>query len=144
MASNENKSKSHHKGNHERITIMREQIHKLATDHKLIEPDTAHQKRLTEILDYIPNEQIADVLERLRASQNVGGSNIEQFTKAHRISPAEGRLLESLINGITVVEHAKSANISINTARTQMRQLIEKTETSGQLDLLQKYFKHRP
>lgn len=52
------------------------------------------------------------------------------------ISAAEGRLVAALVAGQTMAEHAASVGISMNTAKTQMRQIFYKTGHNRQADVI--------
>ena len=54
----------------------------------------------------------------------------------HDVSRAEAALAAALVRGATVEEFAASRNVSISTARTQVRALLEKTGTRRQTDLV--------
>jgi len=54
----------------------------------------------------------------------------------YKLSPAELRLGAALLAGKTIEEHADTARISINTARTQLRSLFNKTGTKRQGELI--------
>lgn len=122
----------------------RQQLAQFARTVSLIDPDAtadpAVMKRIGEILDFIPARTLADLLENVASAQRRAPLSPEAFCQAHAISLAEGRLLESLLAGLTVTDHAGNAGISINTARTHMRRLLEKTGSASQADLLRRYF----
>jgi len=96
--------------------------------------------RLNEIFEQLDDGLVVEIADRLQRDQGSRKGSAARFFGEFGISPAEGRLLESLIGGINVVEHAQNSGISVNTARTQMRRLLEKTDSSGQLDLIRKYY----
>lgn len=52
------------------------------------------------------------------------------------ISPAEARLASALIRGDSLVDYAGRIGISLNTAKTQMRQIFQKTGYNRQSDLI--------
>lgn len=54
----------------------------------------------------------------------------------YRLTPAEGRLMQALIAGERIEDYADGSGISIATAKTQLRRLFEKTDTSRQSDLI--------
>ena len=102
------------------------------------QPDPAHEKRLREVMGSLPENLAEAITGRLSAIWDQEFTSFEEFCEKHGISPAEERLLRSLVDGHTIVEHAQTAGISVNTARTQMRSLLEKSGSSGQLDLIRK------
>ncbi|WP_353191003.1 hypothetical protein [Pandoraea pnomenusa] len=52
------------------------------------------------------------------------------------LSPAEARLAQALAEGRDLNQYALDANIAINTARTQLRHIFDKTGCRRQVDLL--------
>lgn len=107
-----------------------------------LDQDPAQLARVREIVSHLPDRTVVDVASRLRTAGHAQQTDIKAFTDRHGITPAEQRLLASLVAGLSVVDHAREQRISVNTARTHMRRLIEKTGSRGQLDLLRKF--HRP
>jgi len=53
-----------------------------------------------------------------------------------QLTAAQGRLLAALLRGQNLREYAASAGISVNTAKTLMQQIFEKTGCSRQTDLI--------
>lgn len=103
-----------------------------------LDRDPAQLARVREILARLPDRTVVDVANRLRLADSAKQTDIKAFIKTHGITPAEERLLTSLVNGETVVDHAQKQGVSVNTARTHMRRLLEKTGSTGQLDLIKK------
>lgn len=54
----------------------------------------------------------------------------------HSLTPSEARLAESMLIGLQLAGAARQARVSINTVRTQLKQLFAKTATRRQSDLL--------
>ena len=54
----------------------------------------------------------------------------------YNLTPAETRLLDALLNGRRLAEHATAADISITTARTHLRSIFAKTGQRRQADLV--------
>jgi DNA-binding CsgD family transcriptional regulator len=52
------------------------------------------------------------------------------------ISPAEARLVSAVVTGQTMVDYAERVGISLNTAKTQMRQIFNKTGYNRQADVI--------
>ena len=94
--------------------------------------------RMNRIFEHLPDDTVLDLSKRLERLIAEKAPDFEAFSEKYGISPAERKLLESLVEGLTVVAHAASAGISVNTARTHMRRLIEKTGSAGQLDLIRR------
>jgi DNA-binding CsgD family transcriptional regulator len=100
--------------------------------------DATELARMNQILEHLPDQVVMDLSKRLGSFAAEKQPDIATFSTMFRISPAERKLLESLVEGLTVVAHSEIASISVNTARTHMRRLLEKTGSTGQLDLLRK------
>lgn len=100
--------------------------------------DPEELARMSRIFEHLPDQTVLDVSKRLSSLAAEKQPDYAVFAQTFGISPAERKLLESLIDGLTVVAHAEKAAISINTARTHMRRLLEKTSSNGQLDLIRK------
>jgi DNA-binding CsgD family transcriptional regulator len=60
----------------------------------------------------------------------------ESVRRIHGLTAAELRLADGLLSGLALAEIAGRARITINTVRTQLKQLFAKTETKRQVDLL--------
>jgi DNA-binding CsgD family transcriptional regulator len=60
----------------------------------------------------------------------------EALAKLYRLSPAQARLLEALLQGERIGEYANRLGISTNTANTQLKQIFAKTGTNRQSDLM--------
>lgn len=101
--------------------------------------DPGELVRMNQIVEHLPDQTVLDLSKRLGSLAADKQPDIATFSTAFRISPAERKLLESLVEGLTVVAHSEMAGISVNTARTHMRRLLEKTGSAGQLDLLRKF-----
>ena len=95
--------------------------------------------RMTRIFEHLPDQTVLDLSKRLGSLAAEKQPDLVAFSKEFGISSAERKLLESLVEGLTVVAHSEIAGISVNTARTHMRRLLEKTGSTGQLDLLRKF-----
>lgn len=62
----------------------------------------------------------------------------EQLRGLYGLSIAEASLLQSLLGGITVLQHAARAGIRPTTARFHLRHVLQKTGTVGQSQLMRK------
>lgn len=96
--------------------------------------------RAKQIIGGLPDDHLHSFLQRLAGIALSTNSTKAEFCRRYSISSAEQSLLESFISGSSVTEHAKAKGISVNTARTHMRRLIEKTGTKNQVDLIRLYF----
>lgn len=54
------------------------------------------------------------------------------------LTGAEAALLQSLLDGLTLEQHALARGVSVATARTQLRAVAAKTDTSRQAELLER------
>ncbi len=65
--------------------------------------------------------------------------NIESIQQSFGLTAAEARLVETLANGChSLNDAAARLNISVHTARTQIKTVFEKTNTNSQLELIKK------
>jgi DNA-binding CsgD family transcriptional regulator len=62
--------------------------------------------------------------------------NEPSIAHVYGLTPAEARLLNALIEGKRLSEYAKETGITLNTAKTYLRQLFDKTGSARQADLL--------
>lgn len=63
-------------------------------------------------------------------------STAEVFQSSYGLTASEARLALELTNGVRLVDYSKQRNISVNTARTQLRAIFRKTETTRQPELV--------
>jgi DNA-binding CsgD family transcriptional regulator len=122
------------------VERSREGLPKLIRESQLfdLDYDPPELARMAQIIQHLPDQTVVDVSGRLQALGAEKQPDFALFSKQYGISPAERKLLESLVAGLTVVAHAGKEEISVNTARTHMRRLLDKTGSSGQLDLMRK------
>ncbi len=59
------------------------------------------------------------------------------LTQCYGLSPAEAKLATALLRGQTVSDYAQTRGISNNTVKTQLKQVLEKTQTHRQSELIQ-------
>lgn len=59
------------------------------------------------------------------------------LTQCYGLSPAEAKLAVALLRGQTVSDYAQTRGISNNTVKTQLKQVLEKTQTHRQSELIQ-------
>jgi len=60
----------------------------------------------------------------------------QALARMYKLTPAETRLLDALLQGERLSEFANRTRISVNTAKTQLKQLFAKTETNRQAELM--------
>jgi DNA-binding CsgD family transcriptional regulator len=60
----------------------------------------------------------------------------QAIAKMFGLAPAQARLVAALVAGETMADYADSVGISMNTAKTQMRQIFLKTGVNRQADLI--------
>jgi DNA-binding CsgD family transcriptional regulator len=125
----------------------RADIPSLLSDMKLTYLDLNNEperiNRIKEILKTLPDRDVVGLANRLHHEKNQMTHNPDDFFETYNISPAEADLLENLANGISVTDHAVGKKVSVNTVRTQIRSLLEKTNASSQTDLVRMYLTHR-
>jgi DNA-binding CsgD family transcriptional regulator len=63
-------------------------------------------------------------------------SQLQFIAKLYQLTPAESRLAESLIAGKSLEDYAIEAKITLNTVRTQLKSLFQKTNTKRQAQLV--------
>jgi DNA-binding CsgD family transcriptional regulator len=61
---------------------------------------------------------------------------IKALKALHGMTEAEARLTCGLLNGTRVEDYAEHAGISMNTARTHLKAIFAKTETTRQAELV--------
>jgi DNA-binding CsgD family transcriptional regulator len=64
------------------------------------------------------------------------GINERNIAHVYGLTPAEARLLNALLEGRRLSDYAKETGITLNTAKTYLRQLFDKTGSARQADLL--------
>jgi len=74
-------------------------------------------------------------------SQPMGSVPIDEHHVVQRygLTPAELKLLRALIDGKRLAEYADSADITLNTAKTHLKQLFTKTGSERQADVLRMF-----
>lgn len=101
--------------------------------------DPGELARMKQIFEHLSDQTVLNLSKRLETLCAEKQPDFDRFSAEFGISPAERKLLESLVEGKTVVAHAERLGTSVNTARTHMRRLLDKTGSTGQLDLLRKF-----
>jgi DNA-binding CsgD family transcriptional regulator len=87
----------------------------------------------TEALAPCGGRHVAFITRRLKHENTI---SVEFFTRCYGITRAERRLLEMLVNGMTVLQAGQSLGVSANTTRTHLRCLFAKTGTRRQAELI--------
>jgi DNA-binding CsgD family transcriptional regulator len=67
---------------------------------------------------------------------NQPGSSVHLVTELYNLSPAESRLAAALASGKSVEAYSLDAGITLNTARTHVRNIYGKTGTRKQGELV--------
>ena len=62
----------------------------------------------------------------------------DMIGSAINCTPAEARLVQSLVSGVSLRQHAEKIGTSYNTVRTQLQALFGKTQTNSQVELVAK------
>ncbi len=67
-----------------------------------------------------------------------GSDQIEHRLSIFSFTPAERRLARGLLAGLRLNDYAERSGLSLNTVRNQLRSLFSKTQTSRQIELINK------
>ena len=105
-----------------------------------LDMDESRMDRIKHVLDQMPDSLVVDIYERSKLGAGKDSVSVAKFVSTHGISKAEAALLETLIDGGTVNIHSEEKRISVNTTRTHMRRLLEKTGARNQMDLIRKFY----
>lgn len=100
------------------------------------------QDRIKEIIAFLPDGVASDLVGRMQSYARDHSVDTQSFAKLHGLTKAEEKLLTSLAAGLSVPDHAKKLDISVNTGRVHMQRILDKTAASGQLDLIKMLHKH--
>lgn len=76
------------------------------------------------------------LVARVRCPRHAESNALEAMCVALGITAAERRVYAALLAGDTPTSYAKANRVSLNTVRTQIRLLLEKTGCTRQLDLV--------
>lgn len=63
-------------------------------------------------------------------------TTVDLFSSSYGLTASEAKLALELTKGISLTDYSAERNISVNTARTQLRSIFRKTETSRQPELV--------
>jgi DNA-binding CsgD family transcriptional regulator len=58
------------------------------------------------------------------------------FVKQFRLSPAQARVSVMIVTGNSLADTARKLHVSENTARSHLKQVFQKTNTHGQMELV--------
>ena len=64
----------------------------------------------------------------------------ERISRLFGLSPAEARVAAALCEGLSISDYSSAHGITRGTARFQLKQVLAKTGTERQLDLVRKLF----
>lgn len=101
-------------------------------------PDASRPLLVTLIPPEHPPSQPGDpavIICGMKPDANVGDALVP-VCRLYALSPAETRLVCSLAEGRTLAESAKHAHLKLQTARTYLKQVFQKTNTNRQADLI--------
>ncbi len=76
------------------------------------------------------------VLIFISAPSRAAGIEGRHIARFYGLTPAETRLLRALVDGDRMAEYAEGAGITLNTAKTHLKQIFLKTGTRRQTDLV--------
>jgi len=79
----------------------------------------------------------------VRDPDNQPKEQLSAFVEQFKLTPIEFRLALALSNGKTLAEYCEIHTVSINTARTQLKNIFSKTEVTRQSELLRIIFNYR-
>jgi len=80
--------------------------------------------------------QLALVLFEQAMAFNVVDANLPRLTEAFQLSPAETRLCGHLVRGLTLADCAVQIGISVETARSHLKRVFDKTGARRQAELM--------
>lgn len=63
-------------------------------------------------------------------------AQVDLYSRAFRLTPAEARLAVHLASGASLIEAAEQFGVAHNTVRAQLRAIFDKTDTHRQADLV--------
>ena len=67
-----------------------------------------------------------------------GAIEPENLERLYDLTPAQARLLVALVDGRRLADYAEEAGVSINTVKSHMKQIFEKTGENRQTDLVRR------
>lgn len=124
----------------DQIDSLRPFLNQFRGDGIKISSEPVWAARAEEILANLPKDTLDGIVSRIRQSNDNQLIDFAAFGEAHGLTPAELKMVDSIVGGLSVPEHAKAYGISVNTARVHMQRVLEKTGSNRQTDLLRKVF----
>jgi len=85
-----------------------------------------------ELCDTFQNGKILLLL----TEESVATDSYELFAKRYRLTRQESKVLQGIVEGLSLKEIAQKHHVSHNTVRTQIAKLLEKTYCKRQRDLI--------
>ncbi len=64
------------------------------------------------------------------------------FARLFRLSPAQARVSVLIVTGHSLADAALKLHVSENTARSHLKQVFQKTNTHGQMELVHLHARH--
>ncbi|ASK89924.1 helix-turn-helix transcriptional regulator [Sphingorhabdus sp. SMR4y] len=124
------------------VDYLRPFLNQFRGDGVKISSEPIWSERVEEIIANLPAETLDGIVSRIRQSSENQIVDFAAFGEAHGLTPAEIKLVDSIVGGLSVPEHAECHGISVNTARVHMQRVLEKTGSRRQTDLLRKVLGH--
>ncbi|MFK7841930.1 MAG: helix-turn-helix transcriptional regulator [Sphingorhabdus sp.] len=124
----------------EQLAFIRPFLNQFRGDGVKLSSEPVWAERMEEILANLEPEILDDITSRIRQSSENQIIDFDAFGAAHNLTPAEIKMVDSIVGGLSVPEHAAAHNIAVNTARVHMQRVLEKTGSNRQTDLLRKVF----
>ena len=100
--------------------------------------DPQQLERVSQILEHLDAGLREDIVTRVASEDSLTRAKIKRCVSKHGLTPAEGRLVDSLCAGRSAADHAEQYSISPNTVRTHMQRVREKLGVKRQADIVRK------
>jgi len=85
-----------------------------------------------------PSSRSASVVVLIEQPAQRGNAPLSEFTRTHRLSPAETGIASRLVRGMSLRQAAAELGISDNTARSHLKHVFAKTGARRQSDLVRR------
>lgn len=122
------------------IEFLRPFLKQFRGDGIKISAEPVWAERVEAILADLAPDVLEGIAHSIRRSSDNQLVDLEAFGQTYGLTPAEIKMIDSIVGGLSVREHGKAYDISINTARVHMQRVLEKTGSNRQTDLLRKVF----